>query len=92
MSCCSALLTGLAVDSVRMPIMWLSMGIGCCYIQDVQQRLMLMRGARRRLLVPAVQAAFGSAVPVYRNGPGVPLAVTPGVGSRRWITPSQRGI
>lgn len=92
MSCCSALLTGLAVDSVRMPIMWLSMGIGCCYIQDVQQRLMLMRGARRRLVVPAVQAAFGSAVPVYRNAPGVPLAVTPGVGSRRWITPSQRGI
>jgi hypothetical protein len=43
MSCFCALFTGIAVDSVRMPMMWLSMGIACCYVQDVQRRLGMVR-------------------------------------------------
>lgn len=39
LSCCSALLSGLTVDSVRMPVMWLSMGIACSYVHDVYRRL-----------------------------------------------------
>jgi len=43
MSCICALSSGLAIDSVRPPMMWLSFGMSCCYIHDVRSRLAAIR-------------------------------------------------
>jgi len=38
-SCYGVLLSGLAFDSLRTPMMWITLGLGCCYLHDVRSRL-----------------------------------------------------
>ena len=56
MSCVSTLLSGIGFDSVRSPIMWVTMGVGCCYVQDVRQRCT----ATRIILAPTDASTHGA--------------------------------
>lgn len=47
MSCICALLLGVSLDSLRTPMMWLSMGASCWYVGDVRRRLAEIRKSAR---------------------------------------------
>ncbi|HEU0117564.1 MAG TPA: O-antigen ligase family protein [Alphaproteobacteria bacterium] len=52
MSCYCALFSGIALDSLRTPMMWVSLGLAACYVHDLRLRLIKLE----RNPIPAAQA------------------------------------
>jgi hypothetical protein len=57
-SCYCTLLSGIALDSLRTPMIWVSLGLSCSYIFDVRKQLANMQLVERQAAVSlATEAA-----------------------------------